>query len=770
MLRTFALFALGLFSLCLWALPDATPAHANGILVATSGGGEVEVVDPRGRRRPPHQALPPVRLEGHRVAARLRGQIAEVTVEQVFRNHSGLQLEGTYLFPLPEGAVVSDFAMTMFGKMVQGEIIEREEARRIYESIVRARRDPGLLEYMGRGLFRARVFPIEPHKDLTIRLTFQQVLTDNDGTLEFRYPLATDRLNAAAVSSVAVTMDIESDVDLKGIYSPSHDIAITRDGNRRAKVSYERAGERQDKDLILYVNRSPDAVGFSLLSSKEPGEDGTFMAVFAPRNEVAEKDRIPKDVVYVIDTSGSMAGKKMEQARRALAYGVSLLKSNDRFNLVGFSMNVNPFRDGLVEASGEMKDAATRWIDALEPRGGTNISEALAAALSMRQAERLFMVVFLTDGKPTMGDTDPTAIENGVKAKNASNSRIFTFGVGFDLDVGLLDRIAEITNGARDYVTPDEDIEVATGRFFRKVDQPVLSDVKLEFGPGVTDVYPQRLPDLFAGSQVVVFGRYKDSGERTLLLRGRMGARELVHEYNATFVKGPGPTQLPRLWASRKVATLLDAIRLHGEDKELVEEVIRLATRYAIVTPYTAGLVVEESEIRSADRLRLADAPRRGTAWDMGGLRPPSTPSPTPGTLHGGRTAGPASSGSGAPAADSRHETEASKELRRLKSSEQAAAAEPDGEDAESKAGGKLLAKAKGLVREVEGKTFLKRADETWVDTAWDGKGETTKVQAFSEAYFKLLSTGDRIARWLAVAEKVILKVGERVYEITPAP
>jgi Ca-activated chloride channel family protein len=755
---------LPLLALLLSATPLVAPeeAAANGILVAGNPGGATLPPDEIRSRRPMPQPLPPVRLEGHRVEAKIRDRIAEVTVEQVFRNHTSMQLEGTYLFPLPEGAVVSDFAMTMFGKMVQGEVIERDRARRIYESIVRTRRDPGLLEYMGRGLFQARVFPIEPHKDLTIRLQFQQVLPENDGTLEFRYPLATDRLNAATVSSVAFSAVIDSEVDVKGVYSPSHAIAVSREGDRRARVSFESSGTRQDKDLILYVSRSADPLGFSLLSHKEPGQDGTFLAVFAPGQEVADADRMPKDVVYVLDTSGSMAGAKIAQARRALAYGVSLLRPGDRFNVIGFSMNVYPFRDALVEASEEMKTAARGWIDALQPRGGTNISEALAAALAMRGSDRLFMVVFLTDGKPTMGEVEPKVIVDGVKRQNTANTRVFTFGVGFDLDVNLLDQIAEVTNGSRDYVTPEEDIEVATGRFFRKVDQPVLTDVRVEFGSGVSDVYPQRLPDIFAGGQVNVFGRYRDAGERTIVLRGRIGSREVAYEYNAKLRADAGASHLPRLWASRKVATLLDAIRLHGEDKELVDEVVRLATRYAIVTPYTAGLVVEESELagRRLEDLAPQEQADASTRWrrqgggrTLGGFLPPGAPAP----------------GAAAPIGESAGEAKVSEHLAKLKKADGGAVA-PSDEAEEGEARDERMDEARRRVREVEGKTFLRRPDGTWVDTAWDGKGEPTKVEAFSEAYFALLGKGDRIARWLGVGDRLIVKIGDVVYEVTPAP
>ncbi len=754
--------ALLIASMALFAAPTA---QANGILVADAPG-----LVPDFPRRQPHRHIrrvPPVRLKGHSVTASLNDRIASVTVEQVFHNHSGRQLEGTYLFPLPEGAVVSKFAMTMFGKMVQGEIIERNKARAIYESIVRRRRDPGLLEYMGRGLFRARVFPIEAHKDLTIRISYQQVLPEDGGTIEFRYPLATDRMNTSVVENVNVNLEVQSSVDIKTIYSPSHTIEIKRDGEKGGRVSFERTRQRQDRDFLLYIGRSPDAVGFSLQSHKEAGKDGTFMAVFAPRMRVEAKDRVPKDVIYVVDKSGSMAGPKMDQAKKALQYGVRMLRKGDRFNVLSFSSNIYPFRDALVDATKEMKEAAVKHIEGLEPAGGTNIDGALQQALAMRKGERLFMVVFLTDGKPTFEERNPDKIVANVKAANSANTRIFTFGVGYDLDVHLLDRIAETTNGTRDYVAPGEDIEVVTGRFFRKVDQPVLSDVKLELGSGVYDVYPKRLPDLFAGGQVTIFGRYKEAGDKTLLLRGKLGAREIVYEHNSNFTAKDGADYLPRLWAHRKVAFLLDDIRLRGQNKELVDEIIRLATRYAIVTPYTAGLVVEESELEGrvgrnqpADaRLRRARGDRKpGSRWGRGGSKSlggllPSSPGIGGGS--GGRMPAPA------PEAKSKV-AEDSERLKNLKREGGVSHGEAD-------KGGKDdgLGAVRALVKTAGGKTFQLRADGVWIDKAYDGTKETTKVEAWSPAWFDLLQKSDKLAKILAVADKLIFVHGDVAYEIS---
>lgn len=754
----------------------APPAHANGILVTDPGTGPV-VIDPPGRRVPPPvppSRWSPVRLKSHRVSGHVIDQTAEVTVEQTFHSDADRQLEGTYLFPLPEGAAVGKFAMTMGGKMVEGAVIEANEARRVYQSIVSRRRDPGLLEYMGRGLFQARVFPIEPRQDLTIRLTFQMVLRDDAGTVEFRYPLASDRLNGQPVEEVVVDVKVESGVDIKTVWSPSHEVAIAREGERKARVSFERQGRKQDKDFLLYVGRSPDAVGFSLVSTRPAGEDGTFMAVFAPRQQAGQDEIVPKDVVYVIDLSGSMNDDgKIDQARRALKQGVALLRNGDRFNLVGFSTSINPFKQVLIEANAASRAEAAAWIDGLVAGGGTNIEAGLEASLTGLAGSRLPLVVFVTDGRPTVGERNVEALLKKAQGWNTSRARIFTFGVGNDLDVGLLDRLAEGTNGTRDYVSPGEDLELVTGRFFTKVDRPVLSDVTVELGSGVTDVYPQRIPDLFAGSQVVLFGRYKESGKRTLLLRGKVGGKDVVHEHVGTFSDGPGAAWLPRLWATRKVAFLLDDIRLRGEARETVDEVIRLATRWAIVTPYTAGLVVEDSELQDG----------RGNRWErrqgdrpdlpgstLGGLLPrdgaaPSAPAPMPsgggsGPMLPPTTPPPASAGAPVEAAKRQSED--------LKARKEAA-----GEDKAKDDDG--LAGVRDLVRTVGAKSFLRKkggvdSDARWVDTAWDGKKPTTKVEAWSDAWMALMAKGDDVAQILALGERVVFVLGDVVYEVVPAP
>jgi Ca-activated chloride channel family protein len=555
-----------------------------------------------------------VSLFAHRVHAEVNDHVAQVTVEQVFRSRSDRRLEGIYRFPLPEGATVSDFAMTMAGKLVKGEVVGRKKAQRIYESIVSRKRDPGLLEKVDRGVFRARVFPIEPGQDLMIRLSFQQVLPESGGTVELRYPLAKERMSARSVENVSIHVTVESSADLKTIYCPSHRVKIRREGARNAVVSYENSGTAQKRDFLLYMGRSPEAVGFSLLSHRPAAERGTFLAILAPAARVEKGAVLPKDVLYVLDTSGSMQGRKLAQAQAALAFGIRNLREKDRFNVISFSSGVQRFRDRLVDVGTDTIESAVAWVEGLEANGGTAIDEALQAALSMGQKDRLTIVVFLTDGLPTVGEARPENIVANVKRANTGAARVFVFGVGFDQNVKFLDRIAAMTRASREYITPEQDIEVVVSRFFRRIDQPVLTDLKLELGPGVEDAFPRSLPDLFAGDQLVVMGRYTSAGPRAIRLRGRLQGEEVTYDYEGALSAKEGVACLPRLWAERKVGFLLEQIRLNGRSAELTSEIRRLGTKYSIVTPHTAGLVVEEG-------IELPDPQptvRRGSAGGIG--------------------------------------------------------------------------------------------------------------------------------------------------------
>ncbi|HEU5315266.1 MAG TPA: VIT domain-containing protein [Chloroflexota bacterium] len=603
--------------------------------------------------RPPIVPPPPIlpcwlTLTSHTVAVQIQDQVATTRVDQVFRNDTGRDLEGTYVFPLPEDATVTSFSMFVDGRQITGEVLSREDARRLYESIVRANRDPALLEFAGRGAFQANVFPVPAGGQRTLRLEYSQVLPRDSGLVRYVYPTAAERLSARPSQETSFSVSITSAQPLRSIYSPTHDVAVTRSGENAATATWSSKTDRTAQSSVrkqfeLVYAVSPDPVGLSIATTKPTNEDGYFLLLAAPSLQMASSAALPKDVTLVFDTSGSMAGAKIEQARAALRYVLNSLNPADRYSVVAFSSTVNPLNGGMRPASERAQGLA--FVDGLVAAGGTNIYDALVAGLtpdavtsgSSDAGARPHIVVFVTDGLPTVGPQDPEQLIAGARkaAGGASRSRVFTFGVGYDVNTTLLDKLAADFGGVSAYVRPEDNLEEAVSTFFTKVSSPVLTDLALDFGgptgADVYDVHPVRLPDLYAGTQLVVAGRYRRAGTFDVTLRGvAAGQTQSFTLRGATFAAGPVKAQeaLPRLWAGRKIAFLLSEIRLRGAAKELVDEVVSLATRYGIATPYTSIFVPEPTvSIRpgvpaatpaplntDAGRAQAAEALRQGVA------------------------------------------------------------------------------------------------------------------------------------------------------------
>jgi len=494
----------------------AQPALADGIII----------IEPPVPKDPAY-----LTVKYHRVTVTIEDQVAITRVDQVFVNESRHRLEGTYVFPLPTDATINDFAMWVDGERLGGEMLSADEARRIYEDIVRRQRDPALLEYVGRNTFRARIYPIPPKSEKRVEIEYSQVLPVDNGLVSYRYPLDTERFSPRPIEDVSVHVEIRSRDAIKAVYSPSHDVAIDRRGDYRVAVGYEERDVRPDTDFQLYYTVAQEDVGLNLLSYRSPGEDeGFFLMLLAPQVEVDRDEIVSRDVLLVLDTSGSMRREKLEQAKRALAFILNRLHEGDRFNVVTFSTGVRAFSRGLEDAS-HRKDALA-WVEELEAKGGTDINRAMLEALTQlddRRADRPAVVIFMTDGLATEGVTDTEQILRNIQENAPEHVRIFSFGVGDDVNTILLDVMAREHRGASAYVRPGQSIEEEVSAFYAKVSTPLLSDVEVDFGEvHVEDMYPYPLPDLFAGTQVIMAGRYRGGGETTVTL-GRGGQRRAAH-------------------------------------------------------------------------------------------------------------------------------------------------------------------------------------------------------------------------------------------------
>jgi Ca-activated chloride channel family protein len=572
---------------------------------------------------PKDVSLPPLAMVNHKVEIAIVDQVATTKVEQVFRNHTDRQLEATYVFPVPKGASVNKFSMWVGDKEVAGELLDAPKAKQVYTEIVRRTQDPGLLEYMGNNLFKLSVFPVPPRGDQKVMLSYTSVAGRDSSLVEYIYPLKTDGKATQTLEDFSIKAGIKSQHAVQNVYSPTHALNITRTSDHEVTVNFEKAQALLDKDFQLFYSLGDKDVGLTALTHRPVStEDGHFMLLLSPKVEMAKENYIPRDMILVLDTSGSMRGAKMEQARRALKYCLDNLKSKDRFGIVQFATSVNTYRDNLVASSQEQVEDAKKWVDKLKATGGTNINGALMKALEMRNDDpaRTFTVVFFTDGAPTLGDTtDTKEILKNVAKKNTANTRIFTFGVGEsdDLNAVFLDQLAEQTRAVSTFVRPAEDIETKVSSLYNKISHPVLANLKITVGDKVqlSEVYPPQLPDLFHGGQVVVMGRYTGNGPVSITLTGMVGMEKKEFVYEMTFPSksaGDDRSFVEDLWARRKVGYLLDQIRINGEKKELVDEVVTLAKKYGIATPYTSYLVVPDGAVPvvPTDRPHFRGAPQ----------------------------------------------------------------------------------------------------------------------------------------------------------------
>ncbi len=688
---------------------------------------------------PPRVPLPnSLPIKSIKIDTRISSQVATTHVEQIFRNDTDVVLEGTYFFPIPEQASITEFAIWDGDRRLVGEVRGREEARRIYDEIVRRQRDPGLLEYAGKNLFQASIFPIPAHSDKKLELTYTQVLSAESGTVAYRYPLGTGR-QVARIGSVSGRIEIDGKDALRNIYSPSHAIDIKRAGDRRSVVSFESPAGKEPQDFQLFYTRSNEDFGVTLLTHRDAAKDGYFLLMITPREDWAEQEYAAKDIVFVLDTSGSMneAGK-MEKARAALMYGVRMLRPQDRFNVISFAGEERVMEERMIAADEQGRKRGEAFVQSLRPVGGTNINQAVIAA--MRQFEtsnRPKILVFMTDGLPTVGETNPARIVDNARGAKTLGVRLFTFGVGYDVNTTLLDKLASENGGVSDYVEPQEDLEVKVSNFFAKINFPVLSDLRLDMAGVETDlIYPRNLPDLFKGTQLTLIGRYRNPIDmeyvRLKLTGNARGAERTFFYNNLSFpLRQEANDFLPRLWATRRVGWLMEQIRTNGEQRELRDEIVDLGTRYGIVTPYTSYLALEPTE-------RGVVSLSRNNRGFMGGAAQNQPPPP--------------------PAADARavsglYAVQASKQAR---AQQEASKIDKDTPSA--------------AIRNAGGKTFYLR-DGVWTDSEFKPNSTlpATTVVFASDDYFALLKQKPSLGEFFSLGDQVIVILEGRVYRVLPA-
>ncbi|MGH7501108.1 MAG: VIT domain-containing protein [Longimicrobiales bacterium] len=653
------------------------------------------------------------------VSVRVTDRVALVEVEEWFRNAGQTRFgEGDYLYPLPGEAEFSNFSLFQGDEELRGETMNAEEARRIYEEIVRRKKDPALIELVGHGLVRARVFPIGAGETRKITMRYTQVLKRSGDALQFRYAAgarfagmaAADRETAQGAQGIAepaplsFTLTAHNGEVFGTAFSPTHELRVTRERNRLMV----RPTDRLRGDFALFLPFADRPIGITLATHRTNGEDGYFMMTLSPR--AVEGSRVPRDVTAVVDVSGSMSGEKMDQARRALLQLLNSLDTNDRFRLIAFSSTVRTYRPDWTQASSGAIDAASEWVDHLHAEGGTNISEALTEAFRLASPEpRLPVVLFLTDGLPSVGERNPERIAEMAGEAN-QRARIFAFGVGHDVNTYLLDRLGVEGRGGSQYVQPGEDVEAAVSALATRVRHPVLTELRIANTPvRLEDVYPRTLPDLFAGEELILFGRYTGSesgASGPVSIRGTRNGRSERYETRATFAEHEADNDyIPRLWAARKLGVLQQEIRLHGANGELIEEIRELALRYGLLSEYTSYLVQEPGMLLAGGAVRLDALVIEGVTRDAA-----------------------VRSGAGAVAA-----AETSRRNREVRSEADLMAAQ------KAAAPAPTVRQETGEAVQAVGGRVLRRMDGVWTDVLHRGEARIVDIAPYSDAWFALL-------------------------------
>lgn len=639
-----AIWAGSVIALGMLVLP--TVVFAQGVLVVEDPSQSVRLPRP-GIIWPPYPPHPPIprpipprpepppgayKVQEIEVNARLADQVAQVQVSQSFVNTGGRPLEVSFVFPLPYDGAVDRLTLMVDGKEYPAKLLKAEEARRLYEEIVRKNRDPALLEWIGTGLFKTSVFPVPPGQKRTVVLRYTQLCRKTEGMTDFLFPLSTAKYTSEPVERVAVRVVIESQEDIKNVYSPSHPVEIQRADPRHCVVQLTLKNEIPTSDFRLFYDVGPGKLGARLISfrpERDTDRDGYFLLLVSPDIKAASAKPVPKTVVFVVDRSGSMSGKKLEQAKAALKFVLENLRPGDLFNIIAYDSEVEAFRPELQRFDDASRRAALGFVEGLYAGGSTNINAALTTALrQLQDTSRPNYVLFLTDGLPTTGVTNEMKICENAREANRARARVFTFGVGFDVNARLLERLARDSHGQGEYVRPNEDIEDRVSRMYRRIEAPVLTDVKIEVtldehrpesGPVLNRVYPKGAIDLSAGEQLVLVGRYKTPGRAKVVITGRVGDTSQRFDFPAQLVeRSPDDANsfVERLWAIRRVGEILDEIDLKGKNEELIRELVELSTRHGIITPYTSFLADENTDVRDVTaNVRLTE--RRLAALDQ---------------------------------------------------------------------------------------------------------------------------------------------------------
>ena len=699
----------------------------------------------------PRPAQQLVRLQSLTVTVEVNEGMAVTHLREILRNDGKGIAEARFVLPLPPRAVVHDASLRIDGVLVEAEILPAGEARKIYEDIVRRMIDPALIEYLDDGLLTTQVFPIPPGGTRELTLSLSVALPEDFGTWSYRLPLKALCGGHLAPEQLVVEGLVRSQYALQSPYSPTHtlDVSVDDDG-RRASFSLESQGELAARDILIQLPSTREQMGVWLASSRPAGEDGFLIARIQPGEDQLEAaNAAAKRIVFVIDSSGSMEGEKLLQAKAAVRYCLEHLGSEDSFGVLAYASSVRWMSDGVEAANSNAVAAALAELERLSARGGTNIEGALTAALEelgSSSAEPSY-VLFLSDGKPTVGDTGIDGLLELAETHNNANARLFTFGVGYDVNTRLLDGLASGSRALVRYVVPGEDLEESVSNLYSQIAEPLWTDLALQLeGARLYDMSPSDLGDLHRGATITVLARYRNSGRSQLVLTGRQGRSNRSHRQEVELAnRSTMHDYIPRLWASRRVALLQRQLRAEGYSQELVDEIVDLGLRYGIVTEYTSFLIQEPNA-------QVAQAQREGRGMAR---MPIAAQEEMDARIQ---------DSSGTTGKDAVARAKREWEMSAANSAPAANAPAMLGSDDDWSAPGE--AGVAGARMQLD--RWIFRADEAgrWIDHRAEGAPPRLKIKAYSEAWFELADMRPELRSVMGLGSTIRIVVGSDILEI----
>ncbi|MEO8648706.1 MAG: VIT and VWA domain-containing protein [Acidobacteriota bacterium] len=568
--------------------------------------GSLYAVDKKGRE----QGKFP--LKATNVKTDISGFIARVRVQQEFENSFSVPIEAVYTFPLSQNGAVDNVTMTVGSRVIHSKIMKRDEARQVFENARADGKTASLLDQERPNIFTQAVTNIMPGDKVTIEISYVETLAYEDGTYEFVFPMVVGpRYNPASVkdaakisppiaatragNDISIEVNLNAGVPIEEVRSMSHAIEQTNLSPASARLTLKGEKEIANKDFILRYDVTGKRIEDALLTTRDQ-RGGFFSLILQPPDKFGIEDVTPKEIVFVLDTSGSMSGFPIDKAKEAMKMSIDGLYPNDTFNLITFAGDTAVLFDQPVPATQANIELAQQFLESRQGGGGTEMMKAIKIALEPTDSQKHVRIVcFMTDGY--VGNEEQIIAEVQKHAK----ARVFSFGIGSSVNRFLLDKLAEAGNGEVEYVSLTDDGSKAAKKFYERVRTPLLTDISIDWnGLPVQDVYPGKIGDLFSAKPVVLSGRYSKAASGTIRLKGKVAGQELVREIAVNLPESESANDvLATLWARKRVdqLTMRRGAANQTDAQKIAGEITQLGLEFRILTENTSFVAVEEKVV-----------------------------------------------------------------------------------------------------------------------------------------------------------------------------